>query len=285
MQDRHQDNPVRPTVSGSHAGTDAVEGTQSDYWESGAWLDHATSPVWRLHADWVHARLLTRWIDFCQRPEDAAVLKTDLYEEAVGTGQVPWLLDRFRTVSGIDISGDVVAEATRRNGSLEGTTADTRKLPFEDESFDVVVSLSTLDHFSNVDDIHCSLAEIARVLAPGGILILTLDNTANPIVWIRQALPRRMIDRTKLVPYYCGATLGPIALSAAVQGTGLEVIDRTAIMHCPRVLAVPFARFLDRRLRAREGFLRVLRGFETLERLPSRYLTGHFTAVLCRKPG
>ncbi len=46
------------------------------------------------------------------------------------------------------------------------------KLPFEDESFDIVTSFSVLEHQS---DKHGAIYELARVLKPGGLLALSFD--------------------------------------------------------------------------------------------------------------
>jgi len=47
-----------------------------------------------------------------------------------------------------------------------------QKLPFGDDAFDAVCCISVLEHTSNFDEI---LAEFARVLRPGGLLVLTFD--------------------------------------------------------------------------------------------------------------
>ncbi|MEM8631645.1 MAG: class I SAM-dependent methyltransferase [Pseudomonadota bacterium] len=240
------------------------------------------SQTWRHHADWINTRLLGRWL---QKATPSRVLKTDLYEEAVGTGQAQWLAARFDAVQGVDVSDEVVAAAERKFPGLIASVADTRQLPFPDEAFGAVVSLSTLDHFEDRASIARSIAEIARVLAPGGTLVLTLDNPANPVIWLRQSLPRPVIDRTGLVPYFCGQTLFPGELEDELERAGFRIESRSFILHCPRVLAVPFARFLDT---TKSGMLKgmfsgVLKGCEGLEYLPTRRFTGHFTAVRCSK--
>ena len=45
---------------------------------------------------------------------------------------------------------------------------DAQRLPFPDNSFDLIVSWQTLEHVANLED---SLAELARVLKPGGTAI------------------------------------------------------------------------------------------------------------------
>ena len=47
-----------------------------------------------------------------------------------------------------------------------------QKLPFEDDSFDAVCCISVLEHTSNYEEI---LDEFARVLRPGGLLVITFD--------------------------------------------------------------------------------------------------------------
>jgi len=59
-------------------------------------------------------------------------------------------------------------------GALEGgatTCADARALPFPDAAFDRVVAAEVLEH---VDDDAAALAEVARVLRPGGTVAVTV---------------------------------------------------------------------------------------------------------------
>ena len=77
-----------------------------------------------------------------------------------------------------DLSGNR-AEATLENAALEGVkdrvrveTADMRQLPFPDASFDVVVSKAAIHNLYVRADRAKALSEIARVLAPGGQLLI-----------------------------------------------------------------------------------------------------------------
>ncbi|MES2598945.1 MAG: class I SAM-dependent methyltransferase [Verrucomicrobiota bacterium] len=72
---------------------------------------------------------------------------------------------------GVDISPAAVWHCQER-GLHEVTQASVCELPFPDASFDLVLSLDVLYH-QQVDDIS-ALKEMARVLRPGGILILNL---------------------------------------------------------------------------------------------------------------
>ena len=67
------------------------------------------------------------------------------------------------------------ADATLRNAQIEGVshrveikTGDARKLPFENTSFDVVLSSWALHNIKKREERDQALAEIVRVLKPGG---------------------------------------------------------------------------------------------------------------------
>lgn len=126
-----------------------------------------------------------------------------------------------------------------------------------------------------------SLYELHRVLRVGGQLIITLDNLANPVVALRQVLPFRLLNHLGIVPYYVGVTFGPRRLLRILNQVGLEVGKVTAVMHCPRVLAVMLAYVLERYATPviQRFFLRALMAFEHLSRWPTRFFTGYFVAV------
>jgi hypothetical protein len=123
------------------------------------------------------------------------------------------------------------------------------------------------------------------VLRPGGTLILTLDNPANPLIWLRNGPLLGLLRRIGIVPYQVGFTLGQQSLERAVQAAGFTVIEKTAVMHCPRAIAVAVAGPMERLSRSwQELFLRHLQAWERLERWPTRWLTGHYVAVYAVVP-
>jgi len=80
--------------------------------------------------------------------------------------------------------------------------ADVRQLDFGDNSIELIISNSTLDHFQQAEDIDRSLAELARVLVPGGLLLVTMDNPLNPVIALRNRLPKSLLGRTALAPVF-----------------------------------------------------------------------------------
>ena len=242
------------------------------------WAGARPHRLWRSYCDLLHTRLCQRWLP--PTPVERA-LKTDLFDEAgAGAGLCPVLATRARTVVGIDVSSLTLRRARERH-AIQAVGADVRRLPFADESFDLVLSNSTLDHFASLDDVAAALAELRRVLRTGGHLVLTLDNLANPAVALRNALPLALLTRLRLVPYYMGATCGPRRLALLAQQAGLVPLEVGTLMHCPRLPAVLLSQALDRfgseRLNA--VFLGSLMWWESLARWPSRYRTGYFLTL------
>ena len=262
---------------------------ESSYWDDVGleWTSKQPDRLWREYTDRLQIALIDRWLeDSVGHTGDAPLtaLKTDLFDEVAGRGIVRHLTGRGYHTTGIDIAPVVVAEALRRNPGLDACCADVRDLPFADASFNVVFSGSTLDHFATVADIAQAVKELVRVLRPSGRLLLTLDNPLNPLVSLRNGPLLRLLRRSGIVPYQVGATLGPRQLASLIRSCGLEVRQTTAILHCPRVLAVWRARRLERREPfARERFLASLARWEHLEKWPSSFMSGYFTAILAAK--
>ena len=163
--------------------------------------------------------------------------------------------------------------------------AMARRLPFADATFDVVVSNSTLDHFDARDDIRIALRGLHRVLRPGGTLVLTLDNLANPLVALRNALPARLLRRLGLIDYPVGVTCGPWRLRRLLRESGFVVLDSTALLHCLRVFEVAALRRLPADLPSvkQARILRRLARWERLAGWPPRFITGHYVGVCARK--
>ncbi len=208
------------------------------------------------------------------------MLKTDLFDEAVAAGLYPVLSERSASVVGVDVSPAIVAAAQARYPELDARAGDVRRLDLPDASFDAVVSTSTLDHFRSLQEAAASLKELRRILVPGGVLVVTLDNAANPLVALRNALPGALLRRLGLVAYPTGATCGPGRLVRLLADAGFEVEDRRAIMHCPRLLLrLAVAAWGAAAPRIVDAAVRL----EGLQSIRTRYLTAQFVAARARR--
>jgi ubiquinone/menaquinone biosynthesis C-methylase UbiE len=108
----------------------------------------------------------------------------DVLEVAVGTGLNLPHYPAGIAFTGIDLSPAMLAIARDRARSI-GVAADLREasadaLPFADASFDTAVCTVSL---CNIPDDRAAIAEMYRVLRPGGRLVL-LDHVASDRPWV-----------------------------------------------------------------------------------------------------
>ncbi len=101
----------------------------------------------------------------------------EILDAGCGTGLLAKRLQKFGDVTGVDISPKAILYSKKRGINVK--KASINKLPFNSKIFDIVVSMDVLYH-KKVDD-KKALAEMYRVLKPGGIIILRVP--ANPILF------------------------------------------------------------------------------------------------------
>lgn len=103
-------------------------------------------------------------------------------EVACGRGGFAQLLaNRGAVVSGADFSEVALRIASNKHrrrpqSHLDLTQADAEKLPYGDESFDLIISCETIEHLRDPSG---AVAEMARVCRAGGYLCLTTPNYFN----------------------------------------------------------------------------------------------------------
>lgn len=106
------------------------------------------------------------------------------------TSEIAALVGPDGEVAGIDISASMLALARRRCAGAGGrvTLREGRceDVPFPDASFDAAVSVQVYEY---VEDIERALAELYRVLRPGGRAVI-LDTDWDSLVWHSADRPR-----------------------------------------------------------------------------------------------
>jgi len=82
------------------------------------------------------------------------------------------LASTAKKVIGIDIDDETIPKASAKyqKANLEFKKGSATSLPLEDNQFDIVVSFETIEHIAEHDQM---LAEIKRVLKPGGLFIIS----------------------------------------------------------------------------------------------------------------
>jgi arsenite methyltransferase len=113
----------------------------------------------------------------------------EVLDAACGTGDfaVADLAAGAHRVVGLDFSEAMLQRARRKAPQVEWVRGDMLALPFADASFDVAVSTQVYEY---VEDMPAALAEVRRVLRPGGRL-LVLDTDWDSLVWHSRD-PQRM---------------------------------------------------------------------------------------------
>ena len=108
----------------------------------------------------------------------------DALDAACGTGRyAEYLAGRGHRVLGVDSSPEMLARARARVPSGEFVLGDLHELPLPDSSVDLVVSALALAHVPTLAPV---MAEFARVLRPGGNLVIS---DAHHEIVIRGSVP------------------------------------------------------------------------------------------------
>jgi SAM-dependent methyltransferase len=122
-------------------------------------------------------------------------------------------------VCGADVSADMLTLATSRNVELVHVSGTA--LPFEDDSFDAAVATQVYEF---VEDLAAALAELRRVLRPGGRALI-LDTDWDSVVWHSSDAARmqRVLDgwRARVADPHLPRTLG-----RQLEDAGFDVIRR-----------------------------------------------------------
>jgi SAM-dependent methyltransferase len=203
-----------------------------------------------------------------------------LLDAGCGSGFNLVALARLGRASGIDVSPDAIRFCRERG--VRVARASLLALPFPPEAFDVVTSFDVIYH-DWVSDDRAAVAEMARVLRPGGVLLVRVP----ALEALRGAHDAEVLTRRRY-------TRGE--LRALLESCGLALVRST---YCNSLLfPLLFARRTLDRLLGREGsdvgflpapvewlFGLVFRVEAALVRHGLNFPIGASVVALARKPG
>jgi ubiquinone/menaquinone biosynthesis C-methylase UbiE len=160
--------------------------------------------------------------------KDRADPAARLLEVGSGSGRILSSIraaDPALRLTGIDLSQEQTELAQRTHPDIEFVCGNGESLPFADASFDYVIFFDYLEH---IERPRASLAEMHRVLKPGGFLHLVCPAERQSIYGFSSRLFRR---------HFKESTAGHIQrfsrheLDQLVEETGLSVYDHRYSYH------------------------------------------------------
>jgi len=219
--------------------------------------------------------------DFGVRLEGARLFKSDLWDEAKNTEILLWAAQRGARVFAVDISRPILCQAkTSMSGYGTGLgIGDIRFLPFLSSSMDLIYSMGTIEHFPEYRQ---ALAEMYRILKPGGLAIIGVPNKMDPF------LRPLLVSFLRLFhAYHYGreASFTPGQLRRMLEDAGFECKAVSGLLFMPGWL-----RMLDLLLHTRNSILSTLTKpfiafFAFLHRrFPAVRRHGYLLAMLAEKP-
>lgn len=172
-------------------------------------------------AQWTETRSMLEPIQATMarhRYRDLAKFKPgrDLLEIGCGTGEFLAITKTAgHTVSGLDLSADVVEYMTKRYPDIQVRHGSLESSGFPPENFDVIAALHVIEHVSDPIGL---LREMASLLRPGGMVYIRVPNLN---CWYRRVLGRNWWD-------FCVAHEAHFtnhSLHLALTQAGFEIVD------------------------------------------------------------
>jgi ubiquinone/menaquinone biosynthesis C-methylase UbiE len=160
-----------------------------------------------------------------------------------------------RAVIGGDITAEAIEAAQKFYGGegVEFRVLDATRLPFADESFDVVTSMETIEHLEQYRDY---LNECKRVLKEGGVFVCSTPNKGHGIPEIKEFSPFHVHEfyaeefKELLSQFFTGTQLYGHGYWREAEKTGWRIRIRIEKAITPLLRSIPklyeAARYLDR---------------------------------------
>jgi SAM-dependent methyltransferase len=133
------------------------------------------------------------------------------------------LIPRVKAVHGVDIAEGEIERARVNNPAGHYRTYDGTALPYEDRTFDLAFAVCVMHHVKP-DGWPRFVAEMARVVRPGGLVAVYEHNPYNPLT--RLAVSRCEFDQDAVL-------LSNRVARRLVRGAGLELLGSYYLLFFP----------------------------------------------------
>lgn len=165
---------------------------------------------------------------------------------ATGTGRLPLALlrERFRgQIAGLDLSRGMLSQARRKLRAYDDQVTliweDAAHLPFDDGTFDAVTCLESLEFMSRPLEV---LSEMVRVLAPGGVLLVSnrvgpearfLPGRSIPRPAFQRVLDDQPLSDFQVRPWQSNYDLAIARKVGARRLDARQEVDLVSLLRCP----------------------------------------------------
>jgi len=165
-------------------------------------------------------------------------------------------------MTGVDPSEGMLDVMRRRTPAVQGITASGTSLPFDDETFDLVLTVAVMHHIADPADVRQTVSEMVRVAKPEGRILIWDHNPRNPY-W--RLLMKRVPQDTgeeRLIP--------EAELIEGLQAAGAKILEHRQLGLVPDFTP-------PRTLRAAAGIERIV------ERTPGARRLGAHNVILATR--
>jgi len=162
------------------------------------------------------------------------VFKSDLWDEAKNSEILLWMAKNGARTAGIDIAHTIVRDARNVLAPYHPrlAAADVRSLPFPADTFDLIYSMGTIEHFDNYD---AAVRELFRVLKPSGSAIIGVPNRLDPFL---RPLMVHLWNLFGAYPYGIEKSFTSGELRRLLESAGFRPIGRSGILFMPGWLRI-----------------------------------------------
>lgn len=124
-------------------------------------------------------------------------------------------------MTGVDPSEGMLEVLRERAPAIRAMKASGTDLPFDNESFDLVLSVATMHHVADPTDVRLVLAEMVRVAKPSGRILVWDHNPRNPYWGRLMARVPQDTGEERLIPE--GEVVG------ALRRAGATIVSSTQL--------------------------------------------------------